>query len=125
MSGSEEVADHDEVLIDALVRGSGWAEAGTVVGLSAEVVRERMADPVFAGEVSARRGERVAQLSAGLVELSREALGVAGRAFGSSSQRARLRAAVLVLNEVLHHRASTEIADRVEILTSSTEHLEP
>lgn len=106
-------AAQDEVLIEALAAGVSFSDAGAVGNVTARTVSRRMADPAFAGRVSRRRGERVAQVTGALISLSSDALVVLGDCMAEGRPAERLRAAQLTLTLMARLRHDVEIEERL------------
>lgn len=126
-SSDESVAEsrreqQDEIVMAALVAGHTYVQtAGLVGGMSERTIRRRMADPMFAGEVSRRRGERAAALAGQLVSTGAEAVDVLRDCLDSDNDGVRLRAAQLVLGLGNQFRHATELEARLAALESAAD----
>lgn len=109
----------DEVIMTALVVGRTYAEAGEVASRSERTVRRRMADPVFAAEVSRRRGERAAALTGQLVGAGPGAVDVLRGCLEADSEAVRLRAAQLILGLGSQFRHAQELEARLVALEAA------
>lgn len=106
--------DADDVIIAALADGLNYQAAGDAAGVSARTVRRRMADEAFAAEVSARRSERISEITALLVDQGANAVQALHRALDPEEDiYPRLRAAQVALNLILKYRAAGELEDRL------------
>lgn len=103
----------DEILIEALASGMAYSDAGKLGGVTGRTVSRRMEDPEFRARVSRRRGERVAQVTGALTDMSTEALQVLRDCMAEERPADRLRAAQLVLVMMSRLRHETEIEDRL------------
>ena len=112
-------ADGDELIIDSLAAGWSYDDAAAVAGVSARTVRRRMSELTFAAEVSARRGERVGELTGRIVGESGRALDVILARLDSPSEQVQLRAAELVLSWGVRLRSGHELEQRLEALDQS------
>ncbi len=94
-----EWSERDEELIEVLGEGWSYPRAAAATDLSAKTVQRRMSDPVFANAVSARRRERVRQISAALARLATNAVDVLLDNLASEDPKFALRAAALTLDQ--------------------------
>jgi hypothetical protein len=72
-----------------------------------------MADPVFAAQVSQRRGELVAEVTGQLTTLSSDAVQVLRECLAADKPSDRMRAAHLILTLASRFRSDTELEARL------------
>ena len=106
----------DEVLVEALAEGLGYAAAGDLARVSARTVRRRMADGGFAALVSARRGQRVGEVTGVLVGLARRVVATLDACMDSERPVDRIRAAQGVLVELHRFRDQHDLEERLRLL---------
>lgn len=115
----------DELVVEALATGLGYAAAGAVAGISERTVRRRMADSGFAARVSVRRGERVATVTGQLVHAGGEAIEVLRECLGSEADAVRLRAAQLILTLGTQLRHAHELEERLAAVEARSSSIGP
>ena len=113
IEGVDRRASQDEVIGAALAAGRSYDEAAAAANVSARTVRRRMADDRFAAEVRTLRAERASRLSARLLELGHDAIGVLARAMEDEQAGIQLRAAQTALTLGQRYRREVEMAERL------------
>lgn len=106
-------------LIVALASGATVQEASTRAGVSVSTARRRLDDPSFRQQVSAARGELIAQGVGHLANATVAAVQTLRELLDSEAATVRLGAARAVLENVVRLRESAELEARIAALEAT------
>jgi hypothetical protein len=113
----ERRAAQDEILVGALASGLSYSEAGAQAGVVSRTVARRLEDPQFASRVSRRRAELVSTVAGRLAGAAAEAVATVLHELREAERSAdRLRAASLLLSQVLRFRRDEELEARLRLV---------
>lgn len=106
----------EQVLIEALARGTSRVQAARQAGVSERTVFRRLNDSEFCGQVATTRAQMIADASGKLSALAVKAVDTLEGLLKEESPSIRLAAAKAVLDSVLRLRESEELANRLDVL---------
>ena len=103
-------AAQQEVVLEALARGTSYEQAGGLAGVTGKTVQRWMRDPGFSRRLADRRGDRLSEVTGLLLDATTDAVAVIRRECLEAEKASdRLRAASLLLT------MASRLRDRLDV----------
>ncbi|MGL4555796.1 MAG: hypothetical protein ACRC33_31900, partial [Gemmataceae bacterium] len=109
----------DECLAAALAAGRTALQAAELAGVSRKTVERRRRDPAFQQRVAVLRAELLDAATGALADRLSRAVETLAAALDDADARVRVRAADVLLTQMLAYRQHGELAARVAALEAS------
>lgn len=110
----DRLAARDEIIIDCRAHGESIPDTALRANCSVRTISRRLENPEIARRISARRAERVSEITGSLTDMSETALHTLRWLLTEATQESsRLKAAHMVLTMLMRYRAESDLEDRL------------